>query len=113
MFNMANERALAAESIVKDLKSHAIVLYMKGTRDEPMCGFSARALACVKGLGAPFEVRNVLESDALRQAIKEHSDWPTLPQLYIGGEFVGGCDIICALYASGELAKLLESSGKV
>lgn len=103
-------RSLSAkEQILHDLEKHPVVLYMKGDRDDPRCGFSARAVACLEALNIPFETRDVLLDDGLRQAIKEYGDWPTLPQLYIGGELVGGCDIICALFDSGELAEQVKA----
>ena len=74
----------------------------------PLCGFSGRVVAILNQLGANFETRNVLEDDELRQGIKEYSNWPTLPQLYINGEFIGGCDIVMQLHEEGELQKLLK-----
>lgn len=97
------------EQIIHDLETYPVVLYMKGDAKEPRCGFSARAVACLDALGVPFETRDVLLDDQLRSAIKEHGDWPTLPQLYIGGELIGGCDIICALFDSGELAERVKA----
>ncbi|GAB4187682.1 MAG: Grx4 family monothiol glutaredoxin [Simkaniaceae bacterium] len=94
--------------IEEDLKKHRIVLFMKGSKEIPMCGFSARVVEILKYLQADFVARNVLESDILRSAIKEYSDWPTIPQLYIEGEFIGGCDITEELFENGELEKMIQ-----
>ena len=93
--------------IEKDLKDNKVVLYMKGTADAPMCGFSSRAVAILRDLNVPFKDVNVLEDEDVRSGIKEYSEWPTIPQLYINGEFVGGSDIMAEMNESGELAKLL------
>lgn len=90
------------------LESAPVVLFMKGTADEPMCGFSARAATILQQLGVSFADVNILEDDTLRQGLKEYADWPTFPQLYINGELVGGCDIMVEMYQSGELAELLS-----
>jgi monothiol glutaredoxin len=84
---------------------------MKGTPDFPSCGFSSVVCQVLKHLGVPFEARNILEDMELRQAIKIFSDWPTIPQLYIDGEFIGGCDLVKEAYMSGELKKLLDEKG--
>ena len=81
---------------------------MKGNKQMPMCGFSNQVVHILNQVGVEFESKNVLEDDILRQAIKEFSDWPTIPQLYVNGEFIGGCDIITELYQSGELADQLK-----
>lgn len=81
---------------------------MKGSRLAPMCGFSARVVEILDRLGTEYETRNVLEDDNLRQAIKIYSNWPTLPQLFIHGHFVGGCDIVSEMYETGELQELLS-----
>lgn len=95
------------ETIQQQITDHPVVLYMKGTVDFPQCGFSGQVVSILSKLGVrPFAI-NVLEDPEIRQGIKEFSNWPTLPQLYIKGEFVGGCDIVTELYQSGELAKLL------
>ena len=96
--------------IAQDIKTHDVVLYMKGDQQTPMCGFSAQVIQILNHLNVAYVTRNVLEDDALRQAIKEFSDWPTIPQLYIHGEFVGGCDITIELFQSGELEKLLHKA---
>ena len=92
------------------VKSNPVLLFMKGTATFPQCGFSGRAIQILKACGVePKDVKavNVLEDDAIRQGIKEYSNWPTIPQLYIKGEFVGGSDIMTEMYESGELPKLL------
>ena len=93
--------------IEQDIKNNKVVLYMKGTADSPMCGFSGRAVAILRDLNVPFKDVNVLEDEGIRSGIKEYSEWPTIPQLYINGEFVGGSDIMAEMNESGELAKLL------
>ena len=93
--------------ITEDIQKYPVILFMKGDKSQPMCGFSAQVIQILTHLEVEFETRNVLESDDLRQAIKEYSDWPTIPQLYINGEFIGGCDITIELFQSGELQKLL------
>ena len=96
---------------IKDfVENHAVALFMKGNRDFPQCGFSGRAIQILQILGAKFETNDVLADDEVRQGIKEFSNWPTIPQLYIKGEFVGGSDIMMEMYENGELAKqLLEA----
>lgn len=84
-----------------------VVLFMKGSRMFPQCGFSAQVVEILKSLQVPFKDVNVLSDDAIRQGIKEYSQWPTIPQLYVGKKFVGGCDIVTDLYGSGELQALL------
>ncbi len=95
------------QQIENDLKSNKVILYMKGTKDSPMCGFSARTVDILKEHEVPFKTVNILENEELRGALKEYSDWPTFPQLYVDGELVGGCDIVTELHGSGELTKLL------
>jgi len=106
-----NETTPASTRIQSDIESHPVVLYMKGTPVFPQCGFSAQVVQVLSVLGVKFKAFNVLEDDALRQGIKEFSNWPTIPQLYVGGEFVGGCDIVREMYQSGELAELLQAKG--
>ncbi len=93
------------------VKSNDIVLFMKGTADMPMCGFSGRSVQILKQLGVEFKDVNVLDSDAMRNGIKDYTNWPTIPQLYIKGEFVGGADILMEMYQSGELATMLKEKG--
>ena len=89
------------------VKSAPVVLFMKGTPLFPQCGFSSRAVAILEHLGAPFEGVDVLQDQEVRQGIKAYADWPTIPQLYVNGEFVGGSDIMMEMYESGELAELI------
>ncbi len=96
-----------SEHIAKDIKKNRVILFMKGTKQMPLCGFSAKVVNFLKELRVDFETRNVLEDDELREGIKIYSNWPTLPQLYIDGTFIGGCDIVSELYESGELKELL------
>ena len=96
------------ELIDKEIDSNEICLFMKGTPDAPQCGFSMAVSNILKILEVNFKGINVLESEELRQGIKEYSEWPTIPQLYIKKEFVGGCDIIKEMYESGELKKILK-----
>ncbi|NRA90553.1 MAG: Grx4 family monothiol glutaredoxin [Simkaniaceae bacterium] len=96
------------EQIKEDIKNNPVILFMKGSKLMPLCGFSGRVVEILNQLGAIFEIRNVLEDDELRQGIKKYSNWPTLPQLYINGEFIGGCDIVMQLHEEGELQKLLK-----
>ncbi|MCB9666464.1 MAG: Grx4 family monothiol glutaredoxin [Alphaproteobacteria bacterium] len=92
------------------VKTNRVVLFMKGTADFPQCGFSMRAVQIVKALGVPFTTVNVLEDWDIREGIKAYSDWPTIPQLYIDGDFVGGSDIAMQMYESGDLHKLVGAS---
>jgi len=93
------------------IDSNEVCLFMKGTPDAPQCGFSMAVSNMLKILEVNFQGVNVLEDQSLREGIKTFSDWPTIPQLYINKEFVGGCDIVKEMYESGELAKLLETKG--
>jgi len=98
-----------ANSRIADIvKSHDIVLFMKGTALFPQCGFSSRAIAILDRLGAAYETVDVLQDPEIRQGIKQYSDWPTIPQLYVKGEFVGGSDIMMEMYEAGELQQLLK-----
>ncbi len=94
--------------IRNDIASHKVMLYMKGNANFPQCGFSARVVQILNHLGVPFTTANVLEDSALRDGIKQFSQWPTIPQLYVAGEFVGGCDIVTEMFQSGELETLLK-----
>jgi monothiol glutaredoxin len=96
--------------IRETVEQNKVVLFMKGTKNFPQCGFSARAVDILKKCGAEFKDVNVLADPALRQGIKEYSDWPTIPQVYVGGKFVGGSDILLEMFQSGELQKLLAGS---
>ena len=90
-----------------DISKNKVMLYMKGTPEEPQCGFSAQVVNILRTYKVPLKTFNVFDDDKVRQGIKDLSDWPTIPQLYINGEFIGGCDIITELHNSGELAKIL------
>lgn len=94
------------QRIQHDIDTHPVMLYMKGDADFPQCGFSARVVQILTHVGVPFETANVLEDSELREGIKKFSNWPTIPQLYVKGEFVGGCDIVMEMFQSGELATL-------
>lgn len=94
----------------KVVGSHKVVLFMKGTKDFPQCGFSHTVVQILRSLDVPFETLDVLANEALRQGLKEYSSWPTFPQLYIDGEFFGGCDITVDAYKSGELQETLEKA---
>jgi monothiol glutaredoxin len=97
----------ARSRIDEIVKNNDIVLFMKGTALFPQCGFSSRAIAILERLGATYETVDVLQDPEIRQNIKEYSDWPTIPQLYVKGEFVGGSDIMMEMYENGELQELL------
>ncbi|HZQ72987.1 MAG TPA: Grx4 family monothiol glutaredoxin [Burkholderiales bacterium] len=98
------------EQIREQVTAHPVVLYMKGTAQFPQCGFSALAVQVLNACGVDkFHTVNVLADPAIRQGIKEYANWPTIPQLYVNGEFVGGSDILREMYQSGELQKLLET----
>ncbi len=96
------------ERIENDLQNNAVVLYMKGTAQMPQCGFSAVVVQVLNSLGVPFKDVNVLADQDIRQAIKDFSNWPTIPQLYIAGEFIGGCDIVREMHQTGELQAMLS-----
>ena len=100
------------ERIKAEVESHPIVLFMKGTPQFPMCGFSSKASQALKACGANFHSVNVLEDPEVRANLPRFSDWPTFPQLFIGGELIGGCDITVELYESGELARMVVEAQK-
>jgi len=99
------------ERIQGEIDRNEVMLYMKGTPMFPQCGFSARVVQILSHMGVPFESANVLEDMELREGIKDFSNWPTIPQLYVKGEFVGGCDIVTEMFQSGELESLLADKG--
>jgi len=99
------------DQIKKEITENPVVLFMKGTPQFPMCGFSGQVVQILDYIGAPYKGVNVLEDPELRQGIKEFANWPTIPQLYVKGEFVGGCDIVREMFQSGELASLLTDAG--
>jgi monothiol glutaredoxin len=98
-------------AISKTITDNDIVLFMKGTKQFPQCGFSATAVKILEALGVPFKEVNVLEDQGVREGIKAFSNWPTIPQLYVKGEFVGGCDIMKEMYQAGELHDLICEKG--
>ena len=106
---------MSDQSVQADIKSkvdaNPVMLFMKGTPQFPQCGFSSVVVQILDHLGVDYAAENVLESDDLRQGVKEFSDWPTIPQLYVKGEFVGGCDIIREMFEKGELRPFLEEKG--
>jgi len=95
------------QGIDKLVKAHDVVLFMKGTPEFPQCGFSQRVVSILNHMAVPYAGVNVLLDDAVREGIKAYADWPTIPQLYIKGEFIGGCDIVTEMSANGELEALL------
>src|SRR5688572_23998890 len=97
------------EKIKEQISAHPIVLFMKGNAEMPMCGFSARAVQILKSCQAQFITVDVLQDEEIRQGIKVFSNWPTIPQLYVNGEFIGGSDIMAEMYESGELQQLINS----
>ena len=98
-------------TIDETVKNNNVVLFMKGTKEMPQCGFSSRVAGVLNFMGVEFQDVNVLADEGIRQGIKDYSDWPTIPQLYVKGEFVGGCDIVTEMTLSGELDTLLEKEG--
>ncbi len=98
------------ERIRNEVAAHPIVLYMKGTPDFPMCGFSAQVVQVLRQIGSAFHSVNVLEDQEVREGIKQYANWPTIPQLYVQGEFVGGCDIVTEMYQNGELSPMLQKA---
>jgi monothiol glutaredoxin len=105
------ERDPIHDRIQSDIETNPVVLYMKGTPVFPQCGFSAQVVQVLSMVGVKFKAIDVLADDRLRQGVKEFSNWPTVPQLYVKGEFVGGCDIVREMYQSGELAELMKAKG--
>jgi monothiol glutaredoxin len=113
---LADRRIEVAEDVVSRIKTHIstspAVLFMKGTPDFPQCGFSAQAVQALRASGVDsFHAVNIFEDPELREALKKFSNWPTYPQLYVGGELVGGCDIVLDMFRSGELKKVLAEAG--
>ncbi len=101
----------AEEQIKATVTGNDVVLFMKGTKSMPQCGFSSRVAGVLNYMGVEFADVNVLADDSIRQGIKDFSDWPTIPQLYVKGEFVGGCDIVTEMTLSGELDQLFDEKG--
>ena len=106
-----NENIDITMSINNEIKSSDVVLFMKGTPDFPMCGFSASIVQVLKDMKVEFNSVNVLDSDRMREGIKNYSNWPTIPQLYVKEEFIGGCDIVKEMNDSGELLELFKTKG--
>jgi monothiol glutaredoxin len=98
------------DRIQNAISQNKILIFMKGNRHFPQCGFSAATVAVFEEIGAPFETVDVLEDQELREAIKVYSNWPTIPQVYVNGQFIGGCDIIRELHESGELRQLIDQA---
>ena len=109
---MTEELAMSAqEQITETVNGNDVVLFMKGTKTMPQCGFSSRVAGVLNFMGVEFADVNVLADEEIRQGIKDFSDWPTIPQLYVKGEFIGGCDIITEMTLSGELDQLFDDKG--
>lgn len=98
------------EMIKKEIAGNPIVLFTKGTADMPMCGFSARTIAVFKEIGRPFKTVDILPDPRIRQVLSAHSNWPTVPQVFINGQFIGGCDIVTEMYEKGELKPIVEKA---
>ena len=94
--------------IKEQIATNPVLIYMKGTPDQPMCGFSAKAVACLKEVGEPFAYVNILQDPEIRAELPKYADWPTFPQLWVKGERIGGCDIVVEMHQAGELAELLK-----
>ena len=99
------------QQIDAEVKGNDVVLFLKGTPEQPMCGFSARVVQILNHVGVPYKGINVLADDGLRQGIKDYANWPTIPQLYVKGEFIGGCDIVTEMFQAGELQGLFSEKG--
>ena len=101
----------AQERVAEAIQAGDVVLFMKGTPEAPQCGFSHQISQLLAYMGVPFHSVNVLADEAIRQGVKQYSDWPTIPQLYVKGEFLGGCDIVREMFQSGELQRLMAEKG--
>src|SRR5947207_16009473 len=104
---MTEETSPIRDAIQKAIDDHEVILFMKGTPDAPACGFSARTVGALQALGAPFAAVDILPDPRIRQELSALSNWPTIPQLFVNGELVGGCDIVTEMYETGELAETL------
>jgi len=104
----AGESNPIRDAIAQAIDEHAVILFMKGTPEAPACGFSARTVAVLQSLQAPFAAVDILPDPRIRQELSAISSWPTIPQLFVNGELIGGCDIVCEMYESGELAEALS-----
>ena len=107
---MSGDREAMLADVKQRIADNTIMLFMKGTADQPMCGFSAATVQVLRQLGKPFGDKNVLEEPDYRYVLSEHSSWPTIPQVFIGGKFVGGCDIVHELFRSGELTDMVSAA---
>ena len=99
------------EQIINDIENTPIILYMKGTKESPMCGFSAKVVNTLNSHSVVFQDVNILEDPEIRVRLSEHSNWPTIPQLFVNGELIGGCDIVMEMETDGELKDILQKSG--
>ena len=106
------DRDALKSEVVSKIAEQPVVLFMKGTPDQPYCGFSARTVEALDSIGASFAAVNVLVDPRIREVLTEHSEWPTIPQLFVDGELVGGCDIVTQMAADGELAELIQTAGR-
>ena len=104
---MSDDNTQIRDAIKNAIDENKVILFMKGTPEQPACGFSARTVATLQALGAPFAAVDILPHPAIRQELSALSNWPTIPQLFVDGELVGGCDIVTEMYANGELAELV------
>jgi monothiol glutaredoxin len=100
------------DEIDREVKANAVVIYMKGTPRFPMCGFSAATVEVLDEIGVPYKAVDILAEGSKREAIKTYTRWPTIPQVFVGGKFVGGCDVVRELHAKGELAPLIKAAAK-
>ena len=100
------------KKIDDEVKANKIIVFMKGSKDAPQCGFSAAVVDVFKALNVPFETRDVLSDNELREGIKKYSNWPTIPQIFINGKFLGGCDITREMFSTGELQELVKGVAK-
>jgi monothiol glutaredoxin len=105
--SLAGQSNPIRDAIAEAIDEHAVILFMKGTPEAPACGFSARTVAVLQALDAPFAAVDILPDPRIREELAAISSWPTIPQLFVNGELVGGCDIVCEMYESGELAQAL------
>jgi monothiol glutaredoxin len=108
---MSDTTSPVQRRIEREIAEHPVMLYMKGTAMFPQCGFSARVVQILSHMGVKFDTANVLEDPDLRDGIKQFSNWPTVPQLYVKGEFIGGCDIVTEMFQAGELEALMAEKG--